>query len=491
MKFASVSSLSERKDSEILVFPFWEGGKIATEHEGYEAHLQKPIDDGDFKGKEGEILILYGKFSHETRIALVGLGKEKEITVEGLRRSIAPLVYNAHSKKIRKLTLCMPSSSHLTEEETLRGIAEGLMLPNYVFEKLKAKTLEHNKTVLLESVCFVGVSKQSLVVAKNVALICEGVYLARDLVNGNADDVTPEYLGDLAKELAKQLPQVKATVLNKVQIEKEQMGLLLAVNRGSALEPRLIVMEYQGNPKSNDLTVLVGKGVTFDTGGLNLKPTGSMETMKYDMSGAACAFGTLYATAKLKLPVNLTIVVPSTENCIGGKSYKPGDVYTSYLGKTVEIGNTDAEGRLILADALAYAYDKFKPTRMIDFATLTGTIALALGPEASGLFCNNDKLADLLLKASDKSFERVWRMPLFKEQRDLLKSDIADMKNVGGKNGGAITAAKFLEDFVHGVPWAHFDIAGNAYNENKRRYEPQFGIGRGVRLMLDFLQDLP
>lgn len=266
------------------------------------------------------------------------------------------------------------------------------------------------------------------------------------------------------------------------------MGLLLAVNRGSDSDPAFIIIEYKGNPKSKEKTVLVGKGITYDTGGLNIKVS-NMETMKGDMGGAAAVMGTIVAAASLDLKVNVTAVIPTTENSISSRSYKPGDIYKSYSGKTVEIGNTDAEGRLILADALAYAVDHLKPTRLIDLATLTGAMIIALGTETIGLFSNNDALADGLIRSGSDTYERVWRLPLHEEYRDQLKSDFADIRNIGGRAAGSITAAIFLQEFVGKTPWAHLDIAGTAYLEDgAKRYHPKYGTGSGVRLLIDFLE---
>ncbi|MFV0339526.1 MAG: leucyl aminopeptidase family protein, partial [Parachlamydiaceae bacterium] len=313
---------------------------------------------------------------------------------------------------------------------------------------------------------------------------------ARDMVNGNADEVNPDYLADWTKNLSKKNSKIKTTILDKKALQKEGLGLLLAVGRASPRDPCLIVAEYQGNPKSKDKTLLVGKGVTYDTGGLNLKPTGSMETMKCDLGGAACVLSTLAVASRLNLKVNLVVIVPATENSIASESYKPGDVYTSYAGKTVEITNTDAEGRLILADALAYGIAHYKPTRIVDLATLTGAIEIALGNECSGLFSNNDALADALIRSGSETFERLWRMPLHDEYKDALKSDIADMKNHGGRSGGSITAAQFLHEFVGKTPWAHIDIAGTAYINEAKRYQPRYGTGVGVRLLIDLLEGL-
>ena len=268
------------------------------------------------------------------------------------------------------------------------------------------------------------------------------------------------------------------------------MGLLLAVNRASSRDPTFMLIEYKGDPKAHDLTVLVGKGITFDTGGLNLKPTGSMESMKCDMAGAAAVLGVIQAAAALGIKKNITGVIAATENSIGSRSYKPGDVYCGYAGKSVEIGNTDAEGRLILADALAYAVKNLKPSRIIDLATLTGAVEVALGNEAIGLLSNHDVLADLLIRSGSSTGERVWRLPLYEEYKDLLKSDVADIKSTGGRTAGCITAAIFLHEFVGKTPWAHLDIAGTAYLNEAKRYQPKHATGVGVRLMLSLLESL-
>jgi leucyl aminopeptidase len=264
------------------------------------------------------------------------------------------------------------------------------------------------------------------------------------------------------------------------------MGLLLAVNRGSMRDPAFILVEYRGNPGSSDVTALVGKGITFDTGGLNLKPTGSMETMKDDMSGAAAVLGAIRAAAALKLKVNILGAIPTTENSIGSKAYKPGDVYRSYSGKTVEIANTDAEGRLVLADALAYVQKHYKPSRIVDFATLTGAVVIALGEEASALFCNDEGFAAKLMDAGSRSAERLWRMPLYPEYKELMKSTIADLKNSGGRAGGLCTSAAFLSYFVKDVPWAHLDIAGTAFLSSPKHYHTTNATGVGVRMLVEF-----
>jgi len=494
MDFTVVANLESRKNADLLVLPFWKEEKeavCASDCGKLQELVSRPLDMRDFVGKEGEVLFLYTDEKQEKRVALLGLGEEGKATTERLRRAYASLTKACHPKKIKEVNILMPKTASLSEEAVVRGISEGMLLANYTFDRYKMEAKKENPTVLIKKAALIGAGKGSLSLAKKYASICQAVYLARDLVNSNADDVTPQYLAEVAKSFSEKLPHVKTTVFDKKRIEKEKMGLLLAVNRGSDKEPVFIIVEYKGNPKSSEHTVIVGKGITYDTGGLNLKPTGSMETMKCDMGGAATALGTVWAAASAGLKVNLTAVVASTENSIGSKSYKPGDIYTSYSGKTVEIGNTDAEGRLILADALAYASQHLDPTRIIDFATLTGAVDIALGNENTGLMSNDDALADSLMQAGSNTFERVWRMPLHEEYKDQLKSDIADIKNVGGRPAGTITAALFLQEFVgKGRPWAHLDIASTAYLADAKRYHPKHATGIGIRLMMDFLEQL-
>jgi leucyl aminopeptidase len=375
------------------------------------------------------------------------------------------------------------------------GIAEGLLLANYSFDALKKDTLKETALPLLQKVFFIGKSSKEngkvLEVALKAQEIIEGVYWTRDLINGNSEEVTPQFLAEAAKKLEKHFPSIHVTIRDRKWMKQEKMGLLLAVSQGSPVEPAFIVLSYTGAPKSEEQTVLIGKGITYDTGGLNMKQTGFMETMKSDMSGAATVLGTFLAVANRALPVNLVGIIPATENAVSATSYKPGDVFTSYSGKTVEIGNTDAEGRLVLADAITYAVKHIKPTRIIDFATLTGAIRIALGAEAIGLMANQDALADALISSGHTTYERLCRLPLYEEYREQLKSDIADINNVGsGKGAGAILAGIFLKEFVGDIPWAHCDIAGTAYSLEVRRYHPKFGVGIGVRLMADFLEQL-
>ncbi len=489
MNFHYINTIEKRKTADLLVLPFVKGkkGVELASFEKIDPFFATPIEMKDFNGNEGELISLYPLEQPEQRCLLLGLGDIAKLTVEKLRRSYSLLAKHCQKFKLSKINLLVPELDQLDENQIVQGVVEGLTLTNYVFD-LKGEKKE--ETTLIEDVFLIHPSKGILNTAEKYFTIAEGVYFARDLVNGNADDINPQYLCQVAIGLEKHFPQVKTTIFDKKRLEKEGMGLLLAVNRGSSSEPALMIIEYKGNPKSKDKTVLVGKGITYDTGGLNIKVS-NMETMKGDMGGAAAVMGTIFTAASLGLKVNVTALVPSTENAISSTSYKPGDIYQSYSGKTVEIGNTDAEGRLILADALTYAVEHLQPTRIIDLATLTGAMIIALGTETIGLFSNNDVLADELYRSGASTYERVWRMPLFEEYRDQLKSDFADIRNIGGRAAGSITAAMFLQEFVGNVPWAHLDIAGTAYLEDgAKRYNPKYGTGSGVRLLIDFLEKL-
>jgi leucyl aminopeptidase len=490
MKFSTVQTPDQRKAADLFVIPlFTVKGKVEWPHglDGKKAGYDAALKTGDFKATEGELSLQYAPKGKEARVLLLGLGDVDHATVETLRRAFSAVIKTTSTYKLKTANILVPKIQALSEEEILRGMTEGLLLSNYAYIGQKADA----KPTLLEQICFITSAKNALKVAAKALVICEGVYFARDLVNGNADDITPSYLAQAANTIAKKYPKIKTTIFDKKRLEKEGFGLILAVSQGSHIPPALIVVEYKGNPKDKKATVLIGKGVTYDTGGLNLKPTGSMETMKCDMGGAAAVLATLQVAAALGLKRNITVVIPSVENSISSTSYKPGDVYKSYSGKTVEIGNTDAEGRLILADAIAYAVKKLHPSEIVDVATLTGAIEVALGNECTGLFCNQDVLADAILRSGRITFERVWRMPIFEEYREQLRSEISDICNHGGRPGGAITAALFLKEFVgKDIPWAHLDIAGTAYLKDRKRYHPKYATGIGVRLLIEMIENL-
>jgi leucyl aminopeptidase len=365
---------------------------------------------------------------------------------------------------------------------------EGACLGNHVFDRYKkkkeVKPLKHiTLTLPPEAV------KTFAKLPKRIETVCRGTLLARDWVSTPSNDKTPDLLSKAFIELAGKAA-LKTTLLNPKQLRQEKFGALMAVAAGSRNTPRLVVLEYA--PKSPKKTiVLVGKGVTFDSGGINLKPTGGLEDMKIDMSGAAAVAATLITAAKLKPRVRIIGVMPLVENMISGSATRPGDIITSYAGKTIEIGNTDAEGRLILIDAMSYAMKKYQPDIMIDIATLTGACVVALGEKIAGLFTEDDALAESVIESGRKTHERIWRMPLPEDYKELLKSELADINNMSSTRwGGAITAALFLSEFTEGTRWAHIDIAGPASQKKESAYCGAGGTGFGVRLFCDLMDRL-
>lgn len=491
MSLTVASSLSRRKKTDVLFLPFWSGkgaAKPAFSYKGHTALFSAAVKSGDFTGKKEEVLCTYPGVGpgaeKDGRVLLVGLGVEKELTVETLRRAFGKAGCALHGKRVKSASVCLPETKVLGPEEVMRGVSEGVFLASYTFDAVKSE----KQSGILKKICFVGGFSPELAQGKEIRQVIDAVNLTRDLIIRNADEITPTYLGNLAKEMAKEFASIKATVLTRKQFEKERLYLLQAVSRGASEEPALITMEYRGAPNSKEVTALVGKGVTYDTGGLSLKPTKGMETMRDDMSGAAIVFGTLYAIALLKLPINVVGVIGSTENAIGPRSYKVGDVYRSRAGVTVEVTNTDAEGRLVLADALAYAQDVFAPKQIIDVATLTGGAVIALGEEAAAIMSNNDTLSKALIQAGEITYERLWPLPLFEEYRSLLKSEFADIKNSGARKATTICGGIFLERFIKKCAWAHLDVAGVTFPDERKPYHPARSTGFGVRLLVEFLK---
>ena len=495
MEFQIISSFSKKKQADVCVIPFYKtskGPQEAFELGSLKKAISAALATGDFQGKESELLWVYesvaGK-SNEKRIALLGLGDKESLLPERLRRVYASLAKACKARNSKTLNLLVPKIKLLAPKELVKAIVEGLYFGSYRFDLLKSAPKKEDQTAALEKVFLVGCENSLTKVIESTKDVMQAVDFAKDLVNNNADDITPSQLAHTAIALSKKYPKLKTEVHDKKWIQKHGLGLLLAVSRASVHDPVFIIMKYEGNPSSSDRTLLVGKGITYDTGGLNLKQSG-METMKCDMAGSAAVIGTMKAIASLKLPVNVVAAIAVCENAIGSKAYKVGDVYKSYTGKTVEITNTDAEGRLTLADALAYGADHLKPKRIIDLATLTGSAVIALGTEVNALLSNDDDLANAILQAGDRTFERSCRLPLYEEYKEYLKSDIADIKNAATRFGGAILAAIFLQEFVRSIPWVHLDIAGTAYLQESHRYHAKYATGVGVRLLVDFFENL-
>lgn len=488
MKIA-VEPFKKRGKADALILPVWEG-ELASGLKQLgesEAELKTLISTNDFKAKLGDTLLIYREKAPEPRLLLLGLGPESKVKKEPIRRAYAQAVRALRAKEARGVNVFLPHSRKISRSEVLEAVSDGIFLTNYAFTRLKGESLKENPSVLLEKVVFLDVDASETERLQRKKIIAAGVHLARDLVNMNADDKTASVLAKAAKEFEKTSSLIETKVFDKKKLEQEKMGLLLAVNRGSSHEPCLIFSSYKGDPSSKEHVVLVGKGMSYDTGGLNLKPGDNMLTMKCDMSGAATVLATVRTAAELGLKINVTALAPVAENCIDADSYKPGDVYKAYNGKTVEITNTDAEGRLILADAMSYAAKNLHPSCMIDVASLTGAIVIALGENVAGLFSTQDHLSHELLKASAETDELLWRMPLHEDYRESMKSEIADLINSGTRDGSSIKAALFLQEFVGEVPWAHLDIAGSCYHTKPKFYYTSPATGFGVRLLVEFL----
>ncbi len=447
-----------------------------------------------FEGKAAQIFTLHTeKKLASPRLCLAGLGKPSAITLESYRRAAAATAKHARSLKLRHLTFCLPAGDVSPEAvfsagQLVAAIAEGAALALYKYDAYMTET--EGKNFRLGEIVLLGskgaqekACKEAL---RRTRIVCEAVCLARDLQNAPGNAMYPETLADSARASAAK-HGYRASIWDKKRIEQSGFGGLTAVSAGSARPPRFIILEHNGARKDLDTIVLVGKGVTFDSGGISIKPAAGMAEMKMDMSGAAAVIATMEAAARLAIPVHLVGLIPSTENMPGCSAMRPGDIITHYGGKTSEVDNTDAEGRLILADTLAYA-KQFKPDAVIDLATLTGACVVALGAHATGMMGNDEGLMRRLTDAGLETYERVWELPLFEEYEKQIKSDVADVKNVGGRWAGAITAALFLKKFVDNYKWVHLDIAGTAILEESLPYAPKGGSGVGVRLLLRFLE---
>lgn len=444
---------------------------------------------GDFAGKPDKTKLVHtlGRVPAE-RILLVGLGKRKELTAERLRRAAGTMV-----RALKKARLEQGSSLlHLVADKDparIRAVAEGALLGSYEFSRYKTVVDDEGGVAELT---FLSPDNNGRKIVEplvaEAASVCEAVSFVRDLVSQPGNVATPAYLAEKGMEMAAR-HGISCQVLEREELERLGMEALLAVSRGSHQPPRFIILEYRGDGAQGRPVVLVGKGVTFDSGGISLKPREGMERMKDDMAGAAAVFGTLQAAASLRLPLHLVGLVPAAENLPGGAAYKPGDVVKAMSGKTIEVVNTDAEGRMLLCDALHYA-QRYRPAALIDLATLTGACVVALGTVATGMMGNDTNLKRALQKAGEVSGERVWELPLWEEYGELMKSDIADLKNAGGATAGTISAGWFLKQFVGKTRWAHLDIAGTAWEEKGQPHIPKGATGVGVRLLVEYLRSL-
>jgi leucyl aminopeptidase len=490
MEFTIKSGSPEKQRTACVVVGVFDNRKLTLSAElidrAANGYLSEIIRRGDMEGKLASSLLLHnvpGTLSD--RVLLVGLGKEREFREAEFRRALRTAV------KLLNETGSYEAVIYLTEESVKKRdigwrVEHAVVMAMdavYRFDQMKSNPPELRRPLRKLTLSVPqrsNLSTGEAAVARGLA-IANGVKLTKDLGNLPGNLCTPTYLGEQALQLSKDLG-VKATVLDRAEIEKLGMGTFLSVTNGSAQPPRFIILEYSGATKKQKPVVLVGKGITFDTGGISLKPGEAMDEMKFDMCGAGSVLGVFRALGELKPAVNVVGLIATCENMPGSRATKPGDIVKSMSGQTVEILNTDAEGRLILCDALTYA-ERFEPAAVIDIATLTGACVVALGHVVAGLFSNSDGLARELLAAGENSYDRAWHMPLLDDYQEALQSNFADFANIGGRPGGAITAACFLSKFAKKFNWAHLDIAGVAWKSGKEKG----ATGRPVALLVHYL----
>jgi leucyl aminopeptidase len=484
---------------DVLVYFLSQDEKLLLQQVKEVAHQLRPqlssiINMKDFKGKECESLSFYPSSGMTSpRVLLIGLGEQKKINADKIRRAAAVAIKKAQSFKVKRVGYLMTvlegtaETLELSTELLSQTITEGVLLGLYTFNKYKTG---NDKPQIIGSLSLITTKKNTLQqIQKGIVtgrIVADATCHARDLSNAPGNEIFPSSLALDAVKTAR-AHRLRATVLFPKKIRSLNMGGVIAVSSGSIHPPRFIILEHNRAAKKKGTIVLVGKGVTFDSGGISIKASAGMAEMKMDMSGAAAVIGAMQAAADLHLPMYLVGLIPAVENMPSGSALKPGDIITHYNGKTSEVDNTDAEGRLILADALGFA-SRYKPDLVIDLATLTGACVVALGHHASGMMGNDQPMMDAVKEAGNRAFERVWQLPLFDEYASLIKSDTADVKNAGGRWAGAITAGWFLKNFIGEYPWIHLDIAGTAMLEDPLEYAPRGGSGYGVRLLTEFLR---
>jgi leucyl aminopeptidase len=478
VKIGATSRASEEFAPELLAVALYKGESPRDLGED----AAGVVSDGDFGGKAGETTLLYGQEGFAPRLLLIGLGERDFFTLEKLRRTAATAARRARALKLQSAAFSLPALPDTSTRKIARTIAEGARLGLYRFDRHKSAANDQD----LETFWLVADERALDEATEGAELgvkVARGTVLARDLANEPSNVATPEYLAQRARTIAEEYG-MELEVRDRSGIEEEGLTGLATVGRSASNEPRFIVLEHHGGGDSAPV-VLVGKAVTFDSGGISIKPSSGMEDMKFDMSGGAAVLGAMEAAGALDLPLNVVALVPATENLPGGGAFKPGDVLQMHSGRTVEIVTTDAEGRLILADALSYAR-RYEPSAVVDCATLTGACAVALGDHASGLMGNDEDLVAELQAAGETTGERVWPLPLFEEYTEQIKGDTADIKNSGGRRGGALTAGAFLKEFVD-YPWAHLDVAGTAYGKKGNAYTTKGATGVPARLLVEFL----
>ena len=443
----------------------------------------------DLEGERGKLRVIPNPDGKVKRILLAGLGKKDSITKDTIRFVSGKIAQKARELKLKDFAVIAPPSFVTDQVTSVSQIVEGSKMSLYKFDRFKSEKNKNSPDLTI----VIPKSKKITQTIRISEIIADGVIFTKSIANLPPNECTPSTLADFAKTISKK-SKMKCSIISKSELKKNGFGGITAVGQGSKNEPKLIILEHIHGPKNEKPIVLVGKAVTFDTGGISLKPGEKMDEMKFDKCGGCTVLGIMKTVSELKLPINVVGIVPSVENMPGGESYRPGDIIKLYSGKTAEILNTDAEGRLILSDALSYGERKYSPKAIIDFATLTGACIIALGTNVAGIVSNDENLTKKIKKSSERTSEEIWELPLNDDYMNMIKSDVADMKNMGiGRAAGTITAAAFLRNAIGNTPWIHFDIAGVAWTQvatKDKPYNPKGATGFGVRLITDYLQNL-
>lgn len=484
----------EELKAEALALGIFEGQGLSKEVKVLDKKLEGAISQllksGDFSAKLNQTAVLYPKSFIMRRVILVGLGKKEKFELDKIRQAAGTVYKKAKELKIKNYFSYIYGRGHkgIDFQASAQALTEGTLLSSYHLDQYKTEGKEELFEVETMFIWEEDKTKKATIEKgmKTGEINSWGTNLARNMVDHPSNVMTPGKMAEIALNLSKEY-KFRCEVLSPSDLEKLKFGALLAVAQGSQQPAKFIIMEHMPEKKRKGTVVLIGKAITFDSGGISIKPSDGMWEMKGDMAGGAAVIATMASAAREGIPVHLIGLVPATENLPSGTAYKPGDIIRSYSGKTIEIISTDAEGRLILADALAYA-QKYEPKAILDIATLTGACVIALGHIVAGLLGNDQKLINKVKRSAEKTGEKVWELPLHEEYDEQIKSDLADVKNSGGRPAGTITAAAFLKKFIGKTPWAHLDIAGRDWEEKSKPYIPKGPVGFGVRLFLEFLR---
>ncbi len=481
-------------EADAIIVNFLEGtehpnGDLATVDKALDGAISQLIGRGEVKGKLNEVTVIHslGKLP-AAQVVVAGLGKKQELTRDRVRGAVAETCRRLRQKRVENIATVAQGAgiAGINLESAAQAVTEGALLGLYTFRKYITKEADHGE---IKQLLIVDGDKSALPLLEQGSckgrVLAEAANQARDMVNEPANYMTPGDMAETAKKLAETYG-LEVDVLEREQMQELGMGALLGVAKGSRQPPRFIVLKYGGSGSSAMDIALIGKGITFDSGGVSIKPSNGMAEMKGDMAGGAAVLAAMSAIAQLKPKINVMAVVPATENLPDGGALKPGDIITAMGGKTIEIISTDAEGRLILADAIGYAR-KLSAGSIIDVATLTGNCMVALGDVCTGAFGNNQEVMDMVIAAGAEAGELIWQMPMYKQYKEQNKSDVADIKNVGDRYGGAITAAQFLAEFVDDIPWVHLDIAGTSMSDKERTYLVKGATGVPVRTLVNLV----